>query len=58
VLAAVAGLLLLGQVLALHEWIGILVVVLANVVAVLLARNEQVDERAGTGPALDAAVQT
>jgi inner membrane transporter RhtA len=58
VLAAVAGLLLLGQVLALHAWIGILVVVLANVVAVLLARNEQVDERAGTGPALDAAVQT
>ena len=58
VLAAFAGLLLLGQVLALHEWIGILVVVAANVVAVLFARTEQVEERAQTEPALDAAVQT
>jgi inner membrane transporter RhtA len=34
VLAAFAGLAILGQVLALHEWIGIAVVVLTNVVAV------------------------
>lgn len=33
VLAAVAGLLLLGQALAAHEWTGILMVVLANLVA-------------------------
>ena len=58
VLAALAGLLLLGQVLALHEWTGILVVVAANVVAVLFARTEQVEERAQTEAALDAAAQT
>ncbi|MEU4155395.1 EamA family transporter [Actinoplanes sp. NPDC026670] len=34
VFAALAGLILLGQVLALHEWIGIAVVVAVNVVAV------------------------
>ncbi|WP_430782252.1 EamA family transporter [Actinoplanes sp. G11-F43] len=34
VFAALAGLILLGQVLALHEWIGIVVVVAVNVVAV------------------------
>ena len=39
VLAALSGLLLLGQVLVLHEWIGIIIVVVANVAAVLLARN-------------------
>lgn len=33
--AAVAGLIVLGQVLAAHEWIGILIVVLANGVAVV-----------------------
>jgi inner membrane transporter RhtA len=31
--AALAGLVVLGQVLALHEWVGIAIVVLANVVA-------------------------
>ncbi|WP_093578889.1 EamA family transporter [Geodermatophilus amargosae] len=35
--AALAGTLLLGQALALHEWAGVAVVVLANVVAVLHA---------------------
>ena len=35
VCAALAGLILLGQVLSLHEWIGIAVVVAVNVVAVL-----------------------
>jgi inner membrane transporter RhtA len=35
VLAALVGLVLLGQVLALHEWAGIAVVVLANVAAVV-----------------------
>ncbi|KHD75730.1 membrane protein [Actinoplanes utahensis] len=34
VFAALAGLILLGQVLALHEWLGILVVVAVNVAAV------------------------
>lgn len=38
VLAALAGLLLLGQVLDLHEWVGIAVVVLANAVAVTTSR--------------------
>lgn len=37
VLAAVSGALLLGEVLALHEWLGILVVVAANAVTVLAA---------------------
>ncbi|MPZ73466.1 MAG: hypothetical protein GEU74_09580 [Nitriliruptorales bacterium] len=36
--AALAGLVLLGQVLVLHEWIGIGMVVLANAVAVAAAR--------------------
>ena len=34
VFAALAGLVLLGQVLALHEWLGILIVVAVNVIAV------------------------
>jgi inner membrane transporter RhtA len=34
-----AGLLLLGQVLELHEWMGIAVVVAANVTAVLTAQQ-------------------
>lgn len=38
VIAALAGLVLLGQVLELHEWVGIAVVVAANAVAVSLAR--------------------
>ena len=38
VLAALAGLVLLGQVLELHEWVGVTVVVLANAVAVTTAR--------------------
>ena len=39
VLAGLAGLVLLGQVLDLHEWAGIAVVVAANAVAVTLARR-------------------
>lgn len=39
VLAGLAGLVLLGQVLDLHEWIGIGVVVAANVVAVAAVRR-------------------
>lgn len=39
VLAALAGLVLLGQVLALHVWIGILVVVAVNAVAVAAATS-------------------
>jgi inner membrane transporter RhtA len=38
VIAAVAGILLLQQHLALHEWIGIAIVVLANALAVAVAR--------------------
>lgn len=37
--AALAGLVLLGQVLASHEWVGIAVVAAANAVAVLTART-------------------
>jgi len=36
-LAALAGLVVLGQVLALHEWIGLAIVATANALAVLLA---------------------
>jgi inner membrane transporter RhtA len=39
VIAAVAGIVLLGQVLDLHEWIGIAVVVTANAVAVATSRS-------------------
>lgn len=62
VLAAVVGLVLLGQVLDLHEWVGIAVVVLANAAAVALPRRgsagsavEQVGqlEPAGLLPARD-----
>ena len=56
--AALAGLVLLGQVLELHEWIGILVVVLVNVAAVLLAREKQAHDTADAEPGLEAAVQT
>jgi inner membrane transporter RhtA len=54
VFAALAGLVLLGQVLDLHEWAGILVVVLVNVVAVTWQRGVQ----AVAEPALEAAAQT
>ncbi len=37
--AALAGLVLLGQVLAAHEWIGIVVVALSNAVAVITANG-------------------
>jgi inner membrane transporter RhtA len=37
-LAALAGLVVLGQVLALHEWIGLAIVATANALAVILAR--------------------
>jgi len=39
VLAALVGIVVLGQVLVLHEWAGIAVVVLANVVAVAVSRG-------------------
>ena len=39
VLAALAGLVLLHQVLGLHEWVGVAVVVLANAVSVASARR-------------------
>jgi inner membrane transporter RhtA len=38
-LAALAGLVLLGQVLVLHEWIGMGMIVTANVLAVALANR-------------------
>jgi inner membrane transporter RhtA len=38
VLAALVGMVLLGQLLAAHEWVGIALVVLANATAVALAR--------------------
>jgi inner membrane transporter RhtA len=38
VIAAVAGIVLLGQVLDLHEWVGIVIVVTANAVAVSTSR--------------------
>jgi inner membrane transporter RhtA len=52
VFAAIAGVVLLGQVLALHVWIGILVVVTVNVVAVLQAGQVRAPD-----PALEAAAQ-
>lgn len=42
VLAGISGILLLGQVLELHEWVGIAVVVAANAVAVAAARTPPV----------------
>lgn len=58
VFAALAGLVLLQQVLELHEWIGILVVVLVNVAAVLFAREKQAHDTAEAEPGLEAAAQT
>jgi inner membrane transporter RhtA len=43
-LAALAGLVLLGQVPAVHEWIGMAMIVLANVAAVTMADRTPVDE--------------
>ncbi len=40
VLAALAGMLLLGQLLSWHEWVGVAVVVATNVVAVLSSRPD------------------
>jgi inner membrane transporter RhtA len=40
VLAALAGLVILQQVLDLHEWAGILIVVTANVLAVAAAQAQ------------------
>lgn len=56
--AALAGLVLLGQVLALHEWVGIVVVVTVNVVAVSWARGKQIESVAESEPGLEAAAQT
>ena len=56
VFAALAGLLLLGQVLPLHEWIGILIVVAVNAVAVMSGRGR--GPKAEDEVALEAAVQT
>jgi inner membrane transporter RhtA len=50
VLAALVGMIMLGQFLGLHEWIGIAVVVLTNAAAVIPSRLD-----AGTVPARDAA---
>jgi len=58
VFAALAGLVLLGQVLALHEWIGILLVVSVNTIAVLWARDDQAAGLAAAEASLDAAAQT
>ena len=41
VIAAVAGIVLLGQVLDLHEWVGIVIVVVANAVAVATSGSRQ-----------------
>ena len=38
VLAALAGLVILGQLLDLHEWLGIAIIVVANVLATLRTR--------------------
>ena len=45
VLAALAGLVLLGQVLGAHEWAGIAIVVTVNAVAVVVHRFKSVAER-------------
>jgi inner membrane transporter RhtA len=52
VMAALAGLVVLGQVLRLHMWIGIALVVVANVVTVIAANRRRVrgaDRNLGTG---------
>jgi inner membrane transporter RhtA len=54
VLAALVGTVLLGQVLVLHEWAGIAVVVVANATAVAVSRRRAVPEPSseGTVPAI------
>ncbi|MGY1633199.1 EamA family transporter [Geodermatophilus sp. SYSU D01186] len=51
VLAALVGIVLLGQLLELHEWIGIAVVVLANATAVATGRDRAAAPPAGDAPA-------
>lgn len=51
-LAALAGLVLLGQVLVMHEWVGMAMIVTANVLAVTLANRRPV---AAPSPALEPA---
>jgi inner membrane transporter RhtA len=46
VLAALAGLMILGQVLELHEWAGIIIVVTANTLAVLSASTARAQRSA------------
>jgi inner membrane transporter RhtA len=43
VLAALAGLVILGQVLNLHEWLGIMIVVSANALATVSAARQRSD---------------
>jgi inner membrane transporter RhtA len=50
VLAALAGLVILQQVLDLHEWAGILIVVTANVLAVAAAQAQSRTTNAASGP--------
>jgi inner membrane transporter RhtA len=54
VLAALAGLALLGQVLAVHEWLGIAVVVSANVAAVAMSASARGPRGAGVEQVPDA----
>jgi inner membrane transporter RhtA len=52
VIAAVAGIVLLGQVLDLHEWVGIVIVVVANAVAVATSGSRE-QRHVGVTPATD-----
>lgn len=51
VLAALSGLVLLGQVLGLHEWVGIAIVVVVNAAAVALAQRPSSRTTDGAGSA-------
>ncbi|WP_298803730.1 EamA family transporter [uncultured Pseudokineococcus sp.] len=53
VLAALVGLVLLGQVVAAHEWAGIAVVVVANVLAVTSASRRSRRRSGGRAPSVD-----
>jgi drug/metabolite transporter (DMT)-like permease len=55
VLAALAGLVILQQVLDLHEWAGILIVVIANVFAVAAAQAQSRTTGSATGSSFPAA---
>jgi inner membrane transporter RhtA len=55
VLAALAGLVILQQVLDLHEWAGILIVVIANVLAVAAAQAQSRTTGSATGSSFPAA---